>query len=212
MSCLKQNIRTTHSLMWVSVQSLRGHNTSCSTKDPKLAELVGLRKFHVAIKKGACILDSKKMKTLQANHVKASLKGKEPQVQDTGSQAPQANLAAVAETLTSLNVLLTSRMLQLTARAGLSDVPILRATFIVLSVLCPFSTCSSGSPLGSAAGSSLNLEHGHMKRGGTIITNSCGSIIMKMVLVAMCRPKGRTSLLCLLVNGLQIKDSEVPTS
>ena len=111
MSCLKQNIRTTHSLMWVSVQSLRGHNTSCSTKDPKLAELVGLRKFHVTIKKGACVLDSKKMKTLQANHVKASLKGKEPQVQDTGSQAPQANLAAVAETLTSLNVLLTSRML-----------------------------------------------------------------------------------------------------
>ena len=40
---------------------------------------------------GACVLDSKKMKTLQANYVKASLKDKEPQAQDTGSQAPQAN-------------------------------------------------------------------------------------------------------------------------
>ena len=41
------------------------------------------------------------MKTLQANYVKASLKVQEPQAQDAGSQAPQANLATVAETSTS---------------------------------------------------------------------------------------------------------------
>ena len=54
-------------------------------------------------KKGACVLDSKKMKTLQANYVKASLKDKEPQAQDTGSQAPQANTAPVAETCRAVN-------------------------------------------------------------------------------------------------------------
>ena len=41
-------------------------------------------------KKGAYVLDSKKMKTLQANYVKASLKVQEPQAQDAGSHAPQA--------------------------------------------------------------------------------------------------------------------------
>ena len=48
-------------------------------------------------KKGVCVLDSKKMKTLQADCVKASLKVKGPQAQDAGSHAPQANLATVAE-------------------------------------------------------------------------------------------------------------------
>ena len=61
-------------------------------------------------KKGAYVLDSKKMKTLQANYVKASLKVQEPQAQDAGSHAPQANLTAVAETSTSSSKSLSANL------------------------------------------------------------------------------------------------------
>ena len=88
----------------------------------KLIELVGLRKVHVVHKigpdgepllhdkKGAHVLDSKKMKTLQANYVKASLKVQEPQAQDAGSHAPQANLATVAETSTASSKSLSANL------------------------------------------------------------------------------------------------------
>ena len=54
------------------------------------------------------------VKTLQANYAKASLKVQEPQAQDAGSHAPQANLATVAETSTppskSLSANFTERL------------------------------------------------------------------------------------------------------
>ena len=43
---------------------------------------------------GACVLDSKKMKTLQANYVKASLKVQEPQVQDAAAVEQQTGIPA----------------------------------------------------------------------------------------------------------------------